>query len=100
MKQTITQTFLLTAILCVVILYAIYGLVNMSRSEGYSPYRGTGGCPYKTGMNYLDVYTQEDYYRKHPYVYPTPNTYVTELYAKRRKQSEIRKLKALAMLNR
>lgn len=40
--------------------------------EGFNPYR----CG-RTGMNYLDVYEQEDYYRENPYGYPNPESYTT-----------------------
>lgn len=55
--------------------------------ESFSPYRRTGGCPPRTGYNYLDAYEQEDYYQKYPYIYPTPTNYVRALYTKRREQN-------------
>lgn len=58
--------------------------------EGYSPFRHTGGCPPRTGRTYLDAYEQQDYYRKYPYVYPTPHTYITNWYAARRAENDWR----------
>lgn len=55
-----------------------------SEVEDFSPYRRTGGCPPRTGWNYLDAYEQEDYYQNYPYIYPTPTNYTRSLYTGRR----------------
>ena len=56
--------------------------------ETYSPYRRTGGCPPRTGWNYLDAYEQEDYYKNYPYIYPTPTNYTRALYKGRRAEHD------------
>ena len=65
-------------VLCVV--WGLKKFTDTKNTESYSPYRGTGGCGYKTGYNYLDVYDQQDYYTKYPYIYPTPLSYTTAWY--------------------
>jgi hypothetical protein len=62
------------------------GPLNRNK-EGYSPYRNTGGCPNSTGWTYQDSYDQEDWYRKYPYIYPTPTNYYRDWYANRRANS-------------
>ena len=46
--------------------------------EGFMPYR----CG-RTGMNYLDAYYQQDYYKEYPYGYPNPDSYTTAWYTLR-----------------
>jgi len=71
-------------LLCIIIIAAIICFCVSKTSEGYSPFRHTGGCPPRTGYNYLDAYEQQDYYMKYPYIYPTPVSYTTAWYAGRR----------------
>lgn len=59
-----------------------------SSQEGFSPYRRTGGCPSGTGWNYLDAYEDQEYYRKYPYIYPTPTNYIRALFKGRRAQNK------------
>lgn len=100
MAQDQSQKFFLWGILLVVGVFIFVWLLNRrslycqnqcwkcdensSSKEGYSPYRNTGGCSSRTGWTYLDRYDQEDFYRKYPYVYPTPTNYVRQWYANRR----------------
>lgn len=51
---------------------------SCSSKEGFMPYR----CG-RTGMNYLDVYYQQDYYKEYPYGYPNPDSYTTAWYTLR-----------------
>jgi len=74
-------------IFAVVIALLVF-LLMFKRSEGYSPFRRTGGCPPRTGYNYLDVYEQQDYYKKYPYIYPTPYSYITSWYSDRRRTNK------------
>ena len=67
-------------IIFVVIVIVILLCMYKNGHENYSPYRHTGGCPPRTGYNYLDQYEQEDYYKKYPYLYPTPQNYIKNMY--------------------
>lgn len=66
--------FLVMLVLVVIFLF--------SYQEKYSPYRGTDTC------HYLNIYDTQDYYKNHPYVYPTPNSYTLSWYHNRRKLNE------------
>lgn len=98
MRQDPAQNFLLWGILLILTIIVVMWLFRgceSSRSryrnstEGYSPYRRTGGCPPRTGWTYLDAYEQEDYYRKYPYIYPTPTSYTRAWYKLRRKNANL-----------
>nr|QBK86532.1 MAG: hypothetical protein LCMAC102_03270 [Marseillevirus LCMAC102] len=91
MAQDQSQKFLFLVLISAFI-FVWFLRCKCQNNETYSPYRRTGGCPPRTGHNYLDAYEQEDYYRKYPYVYPTPQSYTTALYAGRRQLN--RSLKA------
>ena len=80
--QTKTQKYLLWAMAIALGIWLIMSVTT----EKYSPFRRTGGCPPRTGYNYLDAYEQEQYYLQYPYVYPTPQSYVTAWYADRRQE--------------
>ena len=96
MTQNISQNFFLWSILIIAGVYIMIWLIKRrsdfckndcwkcNDKEDYSPYRDTGGCPSRTGWTYLDSYAQEDFYRKYPYIYPTPTNYVRDWYANRR----------------
>lgn len=86
---SITSIILLIFILIVIILI----VWNNSKNERFSPYRGTGNCPPRTGYTYLDSYEQEDYYKNYPYIYPTPNSYTTEWYKLKRDELNYNKEK-------
>jgi len=65
--------------------------------EGYNPYEYRSGIvtknsgkfiqPQLTGWHYLDQYLGKDYYLQNPWVYPTPNSYITEWFRGRREKS-------------
>ena len=88
MAQNQTQMYLLIGLLLIVSVYILMWLANNNRlqcsPEGYMPYRNTGNCPPRTGYNYLDAYEQSDYYKKYPYVYPTPPSYTRNIFKYRR----------------
>lgn len=92
MKQDPNQKFLLWGIFLIVGVFVLTWILGCAR-EGYSPYRRTGGCSPRTGWTYLDAYEQQDYYRKYPYVYPTPVSYTTAWYAGRRAMDENRMMR-------
>lgn len=94
MKQDKTQQFLLVGVCLILLVFVLTWVLGCSR-EGYSPFRRTGGCPPRTGWNYLDAYEQGDYYNKYPYVYPTPVSYTTAWYAGRRAMNQDRIMRML-----
>ena len=61
----------------VLILY----LMKLPFQEKYSPYRYTAGCPTAVRWESHKEYDNEDYYKKYPYIYPTPTNYVKAWYA-------------------
>lgn len=87
-----TQKFFIWGIIIIFAIFVIYrfakGKCLCSNQEGFSPYRRTGGCPVRTGWNYLDAYEDQEYYRKYPYIYPTPTNYIRDLYKGRRAQNK------------
>ena len=94
MKEDTNQKFFLSGILIILGVIILIWLLRRKCDyckngcwkckEGYSPYRRTGDCPPRSGWTYLDAYEQEDYYKKYPYIYPTPTNYWKEWYANRR----------------
>ena len=68
---------------CLVLLTAIILGVTYLGKERYSPYRGTGGCP-SSSWEYHREYDSQDYYKKYPYIYPTPPNYIKAWYSGRR----------------
>lgn len=96
MAQNLSQRFFLWGIFIILGIYILVWLIQQKiydcknkcwecdKKEGYSPYRRTGGCPARTGWTYLDSYAQEDFYRKYPFIYPTPTNYYRDWYANRR----------------
>ena len=89
MKQDSSQKFLLWGI-SIILAIVVLGYLRKQKitNEAYMPFRRTGGCPPRTGFSYLDAYEQQDYYRKHPWIYPTPVSYTTAWYNNRRKLNE------------
>ena len=86
-----SQNTLLWVLVLVVGVFIVWWLLTSScNSESYSPYRDTGGCPICSGKTYLDAYYQSDYYRKYPYIYPTPTNYVRALYKGVRAEEKFR----------
>jgi len=50
-------------------------------NENYSPFRNTGGIDSDhTGYTYLDEYSNQQFYKNNPWVYPTPTSYTRLLY--------------------
>lgn len=80
-----TTSIILIIFLLLVIIFIFW---KTSQNEKFSPYRGTGSCPPRTGYTYLDVYEQGDYYKNYPYIYPTPRSYTTNWYDLKRKEME------------
>lgn len=79
-KSNIFQWFTVIAIGFGVIVLILY-LMEPSSQEKYSPYRYTTGCPSAVRWEYHKEYDNEDYYKKYPYIYPTPTNYVKAWYA-------------------
>jgi len=67
-----TQTWGIVLVVVVLLLAWFLWSSCSAKREGFNPYR----CG-RTGMNYLDVYDQEDYYAENPYGYPNPESYTT-----------------------
>ena len=91
MAQNKSREFFFWGIFLIVAVFVMMAMLKKkcdyckSSSESYSPYKGMGSYIPKTGYNYLDVYEQEDYYKKHPFIYPTPLSYTTSWYKGRNK---------------
>jgi len=66
-------------VIALVLVWFMWNLCPTKTIEGYNPYR----CG-RTGLNYLDVYEQEDYYKENPYGYPNPESYTTAWFQLRR----------------
>lgn len=86
-----TIGILIFVILCACLIVVLY---TSNTKENYSIYKSysnnfPGLCGYRTGKNYLDVYEQQDYYSKYPYMYPTPNTFTTKWYELRRQLKQM-----------
>lgn len=65
-------------IIALLILLAITGLiVYRKRIEGLQWEDQGNDILLNTGLNYLDVYDEQDLYRNSPYIYPVPYTYET-----------------------
>ena len=79
-----TQTTLLTLLLVLAVISVVVIAVANRSSEAYSPY----GSRERTGYPYLDIYETQDYYREHPYIYPTPYSYLTAWYKLEREQQK------------
>lgn len=89
MKQ---QHLIYILLLCIGVI-AIMGIIcKKSYPEPFNHYRELAGCPQKTGYLYLDVYDQGDYYRDHPYIFPTKHSYTTVEYDKTRQYWPFMKL--------
>jgi len=67
-------------IIFIVIISVVIICIYISKNqEMYSPYRSQKNC-FRTGYNYLDAYTQNDFYKKYPRIYPNPPNYYKQLY--------------------
>ena len=54
-------------------------------NESFSPFKNTGGIPSEySGYVYLDEYNTQQYYKMNPWIYPTPTSYIRQLYAAER----------------
>ncbi|MDX1472410.1 MAG: hypothetical protein R3213_13000, partial [Flavobacteriaceae bacterium] len=106
MAQDISQRFFLWGIFLILGVFVLMWLLQRrcdycketcNQKEDYSPYRRTGGCPPRTGNTYLDAYEQEEYYRKYPYIYPTPTNYVRALYGNKRAEMDFIEAERIAL---
>lgn len=73
----------LVIVVIIAILYYYYSPRRMSELYHIGRQSKSTMCPPRTGMNYLDVYEQQDYYKNNPQIYPTPQTYTTLWYKAR-----------------
>lgn len=69
-SQKILLFVLITCLVFFVVLY-----VN-NKNEKFSPYRNTGGIyESNSGFNYLDEYSDKDWYEMNPWIYPSDGYY-------------------------
>jgi uncharacterized protein YpmB len=69
----------------IIILIILITSFNGEEQENFSPYYKTGGCPLDNEWDYLKKYTDQDYYKNNPYIYPPGTNYVKALYGNYRR---------------
>ena len=79
-KSNLSQWLVVISIVLIVIGFILF-LTGSIIKENYSPYRYTTGCPSAVRWEAHKEYDNEDYYKKYPYIYPTPTNYVKAWYA-------------------
>jgi hypothetical protein len=107
MVQTDTQTILAVVIFLVLGSFILFWLldkqcascqdkqlINRLNGENYNR-RGREGFakkqlpPSHSGPSRMDrIYDSQDYYKSHPFIYPTPNSFVTSTFAIKRELRE------------
>lgn len=87
-QQNLMWILVLVFVASILIIWTQRSVQRQDDEEGFLPFRHTGACPPRTGYNYLDAYEQEQYYKKFPYIYPTPQTYVTDWFKLHREEDD------------
>lgn len=77
------KTTLLGIIIFVLLIIIVYNLLLPNDcNEEFMLYKNNGNCP-EIDLRYLNMYNNQDYYQKHPYISPQGQSYWTALYCLR-----------------
>lgn len=91
------KTLMIAILLPLTILVIVWWYDRFIRcNETYSPFKNTGGISDDySNYTYLDEYETQQYYKMNPWIYPTPTSYIRQLYSEERKaeMAEVEKRK-------
>jgi hypothetical protein len=68
-KNNSVNYCIMVLIVIIISIILVTTSLNGKEQENFSPYFETGGCPLNKEWRYLKTYTDQDYYKKHPYIY-------------------------------